>query len=160
MELYPEDGYLPGIENRVVCDCESDAGTVFSKETAGLSEHPAELLKSPEAPRSEPPTVMIEKMGVSDPECDCMPGRLFTAAALRNLVPNGSDLPDLALYRGLTAVPEYNNPDLIPGMYPTLFPAGISGFEIPDRICPISFQQQAKYYLDLADWSFCYHHSF
>ena len=160
IELYPEDGYLPGIENRVVCDRESVVGEVFGEETAGMSEHPAELLRSSGTSGSEPPTVMIEKMGVSDPECDRMPGRLFTAAALRNLVPNGSDLPDLVLHRGSTAVPEYNNPDLIPGMYPTLFPAGIGGFEIPDRICPISFQQQAKYYLDLADRSFRYHHSF
>jgi hypothetical protein len=162
MELYPEDGCLPGIESRVVHDRESDVGNIFGEETAGVSEHPAELLRSSEsgAPESESPTVMIEKMGVSDPECDRMPGRVLTAAALRNLVPDGSDLPDLVLHRGSTAVPEYNNPDLIPGMYPTLFPAGIGGFEVPDRICTISFQQQAKYYLDLADRSFRYHHSF
>ena len=160
MELYPEDGYLPGIENRVVHDPDLDAGNVFGDETAGMSEHPAELLRSPGTPESEPPSVMIEKMGVSDPECDRMPGRLFTSAALRNLVPSGSDLPDLVLHRGSIAVPEYNNPDLIPGMYPTLFPTGIGGFEVPDRICSISFQQQAKYYLDLADRSFRYHHSF
>ena len=45
-------------------------------------------------------------------------------------------------------------------MYPTLFPIGIGGFEIPDRTCSISFQKQAEYYLDLADRSFRYHHSF
>jgi hypothetical protein len=128
MELYPEDGCLPGIESRVVHDCESDVGNIFQEETAGVSEHPAELLRPSGASESEPPTVMIEKMGVSDPECDRMPGRVLTTAALRNLVPDGSDLPDLVLYRGSTAVPEYNNPDLIPGMYPTLFPAGIGGF--------------------------------
>ncbi|KAF9642668.1 hypothetical protein BDM02DRAFT_3105368, partial [Thelephora ganbajun] len=99
-------------------------------------------------------------MGVTDPECDRTPGRLFTATALRNLVPDGSELPDLVLHRGSTAVPEYNNPDLIPGMYPTLFPAGTAGFEIPNRACAISFQKQAEYYLDLADRLFCYHHSF
>jgi hypothetical protein len=31
-------------------------------------------------------------------------------------------------------MPEYNNPDLIPGVYPALLPAGTDGFEIPDRI--------------------------
>ena len=104
--------------------------------------------------------MMLEKMGVTDPECDRMPGRLFTATALRNLVPDGSELPDLVLHRGSMAVPEYHNPDLIPGMYPTLFPMGTGGFEIPDRACAISFQKQAEYYLDLADRSFRYHHSF
>ena len=160
MDLYPTNGYLPGIEDRVVHDHESDARNVFGDETAGLSEHPAELLQSLGTPESETPSVMIEKMGVSDPECDRIPGRLFTAAALRNLVPGGSDLPDLVLHRSSAAVSEYNNPDLIPGMYPTLFPAGTGGFEIPDRVCAISFQQQAKYCLDLADRSFRYHHSF
>ena len=57
-------------------------------------------------------------------------------------------------------MPEYNNPDIIPGMYPTLFPAGTGGFEIPDRAGAISFQQQAKHCLDLVDRSFRYHHSF
>jgi hypothetical protein len=161
MDLYPEDGYLPGIEDGVICDRESDVEDIFREETAGMSEHPAELLgSSSNSSGSESFGTMIEKMGVIDPECDRMPGRLFTAAALRNLVPGGSELPDLVLHRGSTAVSEYNNPDLVPGMYPTLFPMGIGGFEIPDRVCAISFQKQAGYYLDLADRSFRYHHSF
>lgn len=96
---------------------------------------------------------MIEKTGVTDPECDRIPGRLFTctSAALKNLISDGSELPDLVQHRGSVAVPEYNNPDLIPArMYPTLFPAGVGGFDIPDRICPISFANQAKCCLDLA----------
>lgn len=161
MDLYPEDSYLPGIEDRVICDRKSDTEAVFTEETAGMSEHPAELLGPlPNTSESEPFCVMLEKMGITDPECDRMPGRLFTAAALRNLVPGGSELPDLVLHRGSTAVSEYNNPDLIPGMYPTLFPMGTGGFEIPDRTCAISFQKQAEYCLDLADRSFRYHHSF
>ena len=64
------------------------------------------------------------------------------------------------LHHGSAAVPEYNNPDLIPGMYPTLFPVGTGGFDIPDRVCPVSFANQAKYCLDLADRSLRYHHSF
>jgi hypothetical protein len=154
MDLYPEDGYLPGIEDGVVHDCRSDTEQIFNDEAAGLSEHPAELLAEPQAAstsESKSINVMLEKMGVTDPECDQMPGRLFTATALRNLVPDGSELPDLVLHRGATAVPEYNNPDLLPGMYPTLFPIGTGGFEIPDRACAISFQKQAEYYLDLVD---------
>ena len=161
MKLYPEDGYLPGIEDNVIHDCRSDTEGVFKEETAGLSEHPAELLgSSSDVSESKQLGVMIEKMGVADPECDRMPGRLFTAAALRNLIPDGSELPDLVLHRGSMAVSEYNNPDLIPGMYPTLFPAGTGGFEIPDRACTIAFDKQARYYLDLEDRSFRYHHSF
>ena len=161
MNLYPEDGCLPGIAESVIHDRKSNIEEIFKEETAGISEHPAELLGSlPEDSRSGPIDVMLEKIGVTDPECDQMPGRLFTAATLRNLVPDGSELPDLILHHGSTAVSEYNNPDLIPGMYPTLFPAGTGGFEIPNRVCAISFNKQAGYYLDLADRSFCYHHSF
>ena len=161
MELYPDDDYLPGIEETVIHDNRADAEDTFKEETAGLSEHPAELLHdSVGSSNSEPLDTMIEKTGVTDPECDRMPGRLFTSAALKNLVSDGSELPDLVLHRGSVAVPEYNNPDLIPGMYPTLFPAGTGGFEIPDRVCALSFANQAKYCLDLVDRTFRYHHSF
>ena len=161
MDLYPEDGYLPGIEETVIHDEKADAEDMFNEETAGISEHPAELLNVPsESSNHEPPGTMIEKTGVTDPECDRMPGRLFTSSAIKNLVSDGSELPDLVLHRGSAAVPEYNNPDLLPGMYPTLFPAGVGGFDISDRICALSFANQAKYCLDLADRSFRYHHSF
>jgi hypothetical protein len=39
MELYPDDGYLPGIEGSVVHDRKSDAEDIFKEETAGISEH-------------------------------------------------------------------------------------------------------------------------
>ena len=161
MNLYPEDGCLPGIEETVIHDSRSDGEDMFKEETSGMSEHPAELFDAPsDSSDRELTRTMIEKTGVTDPECDRIPGRLFTSAALKNLTSDGSELPDLVLHRGSTAVPEYNNPDLIPGMYPTLFPVGTGGFDIPDRVCAISFVKQASYCLDLADRSFRYHHSF
>ena len=45
-------------------------------------------------------------------------------------------------------------------MYPTLYPYGTGGFEDPECPVAVSFQKQANYYLDLADHSFRYHHSF
>lgn len=56
-------------------------------------------------------------------------------------------------------VNEYNNPDLLPGMFPTLFSYGIEGFKDKSRPTLLSFQQQAQYYLNLADHCFRYHHS-
>jgi hypothetical protein len=38
-------------------------------------------------------------------------------------------MPDLILHRSSHAIPEYKNPDLMPGMYTTLYPFGIGGFE-------------------------------
>src|ERR1700735_3752994 len=72
MVLYPDDGYLPGIQARVIKDNQSDAEKVFKDETAGFSEHPAELIK-PNPTAEDDPVVLIEKMGVSDPECDRIP---------------------------------------------------------------------------------------
>jgi len=45
-------------------------------------------------------------------------------------------------------------------MYPTLYPYGTGGFEDPTHPVTVSIQKQANYYLDLADHSFRYHHSF
>ena len=45
-------------------------------------------------------------------------------------------------------------------MYPILYPYGTGGFEDPAHSVAVSFQKQANYYLDLADRSFRYHHSF
>ena len=48
MDLYPEDGPLPGIEDRIIQDSEISADTIFLEETAGFSEHPAELFRASE----------------------------------------------------------------------------------------------------------------
>ena len=70
------------------------------------------------------------------------------------------DKPDLAIYHGSAAVSEYNNPDLIPGMFPTLFPFGIGGFENKCRSTALSFKEQAAYYFNISDRSFHYHFSY
>ncbi|KAG1831607.1 hypothetical protein EV424DRAFT_1314205, partial [Suillus variegatus] len=99
-------------------------------------------------------------MGVSDPECDKISGRACTAAALRNLHSRSNQQPDLVVRRGMDAIPEYKNPDLLPGMFPTLFPCGIGGFEDGQRDTALAFEQQAQYYLNLPDRAFRYHHSY
>jgi hypothetical protein len=65
MELYPEDGCHPDVGNRVVHDRGSDVGNVLGKRLLVCRSILAELLRSSGAPESEPPTVRIEKMGVS-----------------------------------------------------------------------------------------------
>ena len=77
----------------------------------------------------------------------------------QNLIPKNNNIPDLAIPRG-NVIGEYNNPDLFPGMFPTLYPTGISGFDAPDRETLISFRSQVESYFDLSDHSFHYHRSF
>jgi hypothetical protein len=160
MDLYPEDGTLPDIENGVVEDVNRDATKTFLEETAGVSEHPAEVLKAD--PDTNTPLVLLEKMGVSDPEGAKLTGRTFMSSALKNLIPGASksQMPDLVIHRSSAAVREYNNPDLVPGMFPTLFPLGLGGFDDPARVTKLSFEAQANAFLDVPDRSFRYHHSY
>jgi hypothetical protein len=69
-------------------------------------------------------------MGVSDPEGDRLSGRAFTASTLHNILPKDANRPDLILHHGSQTIHEYNNPDLMPGMYPSLFPFGIEDLMI------------------------------
>jgi hypothetical protein len=90
LNQYLTDGSLPGFHERVVEDHILDAGRVFRSETAGFATHLAELLEVSHASSSDPADdeliTLVKKMGVSDPECDKISGRTFTASAVRNLV--------------------------------------------------------------------------
>jgi ATP-dependent exoDNAse (exonuclease V) alpha subunit len=164
LSQYPDDDCIPGLEERVVLNDTLNPKTVFNQEAAAFSEHPADLVIN-EANRTSDdntPFIFLEKMGVSDPEGDKISGRTFIASALRNLIPMNvkEHSADLILHRSSSAVNEYNNPQLLPGMYPTLFPLGIGGAEDSTRLTKLSFHNQVPYYFDLPDRSFRYHHSY
>lgn len=154
MDLYPEDGMLPNIENGVVEDVNHDATKTFLEETAGVSEHPAKVLKAD--PDTNTPLILLEKMGVSDPEGVKLTGRTFMSSALKSLILGTSKLqmPDLVIHRSSTAVREYNNPDLVPGMFPTLFPLGLGGFNDAAHVTKLSFEAQVNAFLDVPDRCF------
>ena len=73
LDMYPEDGPLPGIEDIIITDHKSDTSKIFLEETVGITEHPAENLRDTNMKDSEP-FVFLEKMGVSDPEGDKLTG--------------------------------------------------------------------------------------
>ena len=113
--------------------------------------------------------VLLDKTGVVDPECDRLSGQSFTASALKNLAGNlhcaeindqDKNKPDLVLHHASAAISEYNNPDLMPGMFPTFFPFGIGSFEDKAHVTPVSFKEQAAYYFNISDRSFRYHFSY
>ncbi|CAF2979465.1 unnamed protein product [Rotaria sp. Silwood2] len=62
--------------------------------------------------------------------------------------------------RGSAPTNEYNNPTLLLGLYPTLFPYGTGGFEDASRPVKISFKKQIQYLLSYHDRRFEEHHSF
>ena len=158
LNAYPDSDAIPGIEHRVIDEKDIDVAKVLAEETAGIDDHPA--LQVLQSNNENEITVFLEKMGVSDPEQVKVQGRTFTADALRNIIQDPSDRPDLIIHRGLQPICEYNNPLLFPGMYPTLFPLGYGGFDDTNRPRKISFQLQANYFLDICDQSFWYHQSF
>ena len=55
---------------------------------------------------------------------------------------------------------EYNNPTLLLGLYPTLFPYGTGACEDGSRPVQISFKKQIQYLLSYQDRRFEEHHSF
>ena len=62
--------------------------------------------------------------------------------------------------RGNAPVNEYNNPTLLLGLFPTLFPYGTGAFEDSSRPVKISFKKQIQYLLSYHDRRFEEHHSF
>ena len=141
IDMYPENGTVPGIDDGVFEDHYIDVKIVFSNETTGFSEHPADLICGDHV--STTPIVLLEKIGVSDPEGVRLSGREFTASALKTLVSSSSGLPDLILHQSSSAVPEYQNPDLMPGMFPKLLPLGIALKTPPgQQICHLMPRQK------------------
>ena len=156
MDSYPDNDILPGIEHRIFEDHDTNSTQLFSEETSGFAEHPAQLLHQNN--ENESPFLLMEKMGVSDADSIKISGRASTASALKNLISSG--VPDLVLHRSSHAVVEYNNPDFLPGMFPTLFPMGLGGFENPLRNPKLSFETHANVLLDVPDKCFRHHYSY
>lgn len=108
LDLYPIDRILPGIDQKILYDHESIGEGIFVQETAGFSEHPATAFlnnSKTQDNKTIETQIMLEKMGVSDPESVKMSERSFTASALQNLVAeeNQRDLPYLIIHSGGTA---------------------------------------------------------
>ena len=77
----------------------------------------------------------LENTGTYDANSSDMPARAVLGSEIRNLDPNKKqDLPDIVIHYSSELVNDYNNTDLIPGMFPSLFPWGIGGFN--DSTCP------------------------
>ncbi|KAG2059210.1 hypothetical protein BDR06DRAFT_968177 [Suillus hirtellus] len=126
--MYPKDDILPGVSEGVIEDHELDVQKVFEEEMAGFSMHLADMLGDAAPPyvqqtgvTSDMPVVILEKIGVPNPECDKISGQACTAAALRNLYLQSNQQPDLVVHRGMDTILEYKNPDFLPDMFPTLF---------------------------------------
>ncbi|KIK99856.1 hypothetical protein PAXRUDRAFT_30245 [Paxillus rubicundulus Ve08.2h10] len=112
LNLYPDNDILPSLFECMVENNELDEKQVFEKKTAGFEGHLASILHDESLPLSgmgqsddSKSVTFLKKMGVSDPES-----------------------PDLLVHHGSQPINKYNNPDLLPGVSPSLFPFSIGGF--------------------------------
>jgi hypothetical protein len=156
---YPDEDVLPGLYESMVVDIRDNAFEMFQKETAGMDEHPASNFIGDEM-RDIDDTIYLEKMGTSDPNGSELTGRSLMSSALRNLWGSCKDNPDIIILDSENAIVEYKNPNLLPGMFPTLFPNGLAGFEDNQRMKHISFRAHAQYLLELKDTCFHHHQTF
>ena len=160
LSLYGEDGddpTLPGIAEHVLMNECTKSDNIFDTETSGFEAHPAQPDSTLD--KHVPQDVFIEHTGVYDADNTMMPIHQSLASGLQNLK-RDANTPDLIISHGNDAIPEYNNPTLFPGMFPSLFPYGLGGFDDNTREVPISFQKHVEYLLDLANRRFRYHRSF
>ncbi len=156
MDLYPTEG-LPGLDDRII-NVDLPADEIFEEETAGVSEHPGSLRNLP--PDHAIGHTFVERTGVIDPDGSTIAGRELHAAAVRNVTKRLNGKADLILSNSAKPAAEYDNPTLIPAMFPTLFPLGTGGLEDRGRTIPISLRVHADYLLDTTDRTIRNHYSF
>ncbi len=127
------DDIIPGLEEYTFqFEHHTSQADLFEEETAGLEPHyVSDATKDVELNDDNENMCLLDRMGVSDVESVKIHGGTFMASALNNLV-RSNKKPDMIMFRGDQPINEYNNPDLMMGMFPTLFPLGISGFEFPE----------------------------
>ncbi|CAD7067792.1 unnamed protein product [Tilletia caries] len=152
----PEDDVPELIMRHVQYQTHNEVPSLFAKETAGLDVHPAELGDNDDDDLQA--RTFLEHHGLLDINGISVPAHTRAAAALANAT--GTERPDLIIRHGTTFIEDYNNPDLFPGMFPTLFPWGTGGFEQKSRRTALSFGHQAKYLLDLSEPLFRRHWSY
>ncbi|KAE8232846.1 hypothetical protein CF326_g2112 [Tilletia indica] len=155
LNALPEDDVPELLMRHITYEEHNEVPSLFDKETTGLDIHPA-FVDDVEDEEHEPRT-FLEHHGMLDINGVSIPAHERTAAALASAT--GSERPDLVIRHGSSFVEDYNNPDLFPGMFPTLFPWGTGGFESVRR-AGLSFDRQAKYLLDIAEPAFRRHWSF
>ncbi|KAJ6460668.1 hypothetical protein C8R47DRAFT_921804, partial [Mycena vitilis] len=71
------------------------------------------------------------------------PSNDLRAAALKHMHKNGSNYVEIP--HDKKAVNEFNNPALLPMIYPTLFPYGLGGLEDDSRFSPLGFKRHVKH---------------
>ncbi|KAF5335803.1 hypothetical protein D9611_009612 [Ephemerocybe angulata] len=144
LRALPTDTLLPFHYDNVPEDTRRDAATSRYESNLG----------SPEASDGE---ICFSSIVVSNVGREAS-SRELRAAALRHLKAKRGAA--LSMPHDDCFANEFDNPDLFPSLYPTLFPYGSGGFEDPRRQYAVSFASHVQHVLSLTDSRFRHHGSF
>ncbi|KAJ7036045.1 hypothetical protein C8F04DRAFT_900589, partial [Mycena alexandri] len=92
--------------------------------------------------RPPPTTIPFQSVVVTDVDGNA-PSSELSAAALRHLKKPGSNYVEIP--HDPNPANEFNNPHLLPMMYPTLFPYGLGGLEDKHRRTRLGFKRHIKH---------------
>jgi hypothetical protein len=101
--------------------------------------------------------ILFQNVVITDVEAHA-PSHELRAAALRHVKQNGGGY--IKIPHDPKPINEFFNPDLLPMVYPTLFPYGIGGPENHKRASALSFKRHIKHFFNLSDRRFQEHYSF
>ncbi|KAJ6455262.1 hypothetical protein C8R47DRAFT_996842, partial [Mycena vitilis] len=103
---------------------------------AGIDSTTSTYVPGSSAPPDIPSVVVADVDGNA-------PSNDLRAAALKHMHKNGSNYVEIP--HDKKAVNEFNNPALLPMIYPTLFPYGLGGLEDDSRFSPLGFKRHVKH---------------
>ena len=110
----------------------------------------------PSGEDSEEFETLMENVGIANLDMNHVSSNAMKAAALKHLKDGGGYL---AVQHGSQPVSEYDDENLFPLLYPTLFPYGTGGFSKCQKT-KLSFEALGQHYLGLFDKRFQEHYSF
>lgn len=163
LEDYPSNDVIPvHIELSDSADQSLSAGynqqhDSIHETTGTVQSETSNNQKENASPQEQVPFASLyNQVVVTDVESSA-PGHQLRAAAIRHIKQGGSHIQ---VSHSQNPCNEFYNPDLLPMIYPTLFPYGLGGFEDSQQKTSVSLKAHMKHLFSLASSHFRKHHSF
>ncbi|KAJ3522430.1 hypothetical protein NMY22_g11894 [Coprinellus aureogranulatus] len=148
LDTIPDDYVLPVDVH--ICDTDEEADALTSRYDNIETDFPD--FRPPENH-----DIVYNSTVIADVNCNATSQEL-RAAAMAHM--KRYERPYLEIPHGRQPEKEFYNADLLPNIYPCLFPYGVGGFENSRKSTPLSFARQIRRVFSLADRRFQEHYSF
>ncbi|KAJ7672932.1 hypothetical protein B0H17DRAFT_889250, partial [Mycena rosella] len=141
LEGQPDTILLPFHIQHVIPSAGIDATT--SDYVPGSAQPPdSELPNLPDILRPPPSVIPFQTVVVTDVDGNA-PSHVLRSAAMEHMKKPGNNYVEIP--HDKNPANEFNNPDLFPMIYPTLYPYGIGGFEDSKRRTKLGFKRHVKH---------------